>query len=101
MKTVSLVMWLGPAGSVLRIIAYYPLAPSALAAADTVIRFATYAVAVVAIASIRRARSIRFMAAWVVVTLLHATAGEPLRGARGRPLGHDRQRTCSQRRQDR
>jgi len=71
MRTLSLLVWLSPAGDLLLLAAYYPLSPSALVQVKGATVFTLLTVAAVALASVRRhPRSIRFMLAWAGAAVL-------------------------------
>jgi hypothetical protein len=70
MRAFSLLVWLNPAGTLLRLGAYYVLSSSALAWLDTVASALVFTAVVVTAASVRRERSTRFMLAWTGGTLL-------------------------------
>ncbi len=71
MRTLSLLVWLSPAGELLFLAAYYPLSPSAFDRVKSATVFALLALAMVALASVRRhPRSVRFVLAWTGAAVL-------------------------------
>jgi hypothetical protein len=71
MRTLWLLAWLFPASDLLSLAVYYLLSPSAFVWIKGATAYALVAVAVVALASVRRRpRSIRFMVAWAGAAVL-------------------------------
>ncbi len=71
MRTLSLLVWLSPASELLFLAAYYPLSPSAFDRVKSATVFTLLALAMVALASVRRhPRSVRFVLAWTGAAVL-------------------------------